>query len=120
MTDYEIRYFRKIYIRVARPCIVGKFHASRDDQDEGGRRRKGYLPIIEKNTGGSLWEEGALKRVNGSTEVDELGSGGSPCSQSFFPVRNSCTRSNAGTLTRSCRRKRGEERTREKERESEE
>lgn len=29
----------------------------------------GYLPIIEKNAGGSLWEEGALKRVNGSTEA---------------------------------------------------
>lgn len=52
-------------------------------------------------------------------EVDELGSGGSPCSQSFFPVQNSCTRSIAGTLTRSCRRKKGEgrwENERERER----
>lgn len=42
-------------------------------------------------------------------EVDELGSGGSPCCRPFFPIRNSCTRNIAGTLTRSCRRKRGEE-----------
>jgi hypothetical protein len=39
-------------------------------------------------------------------EVDELGSGGSPCCRPFFPIRNSCTRNIAGTLTRSCRRKR--------------
>lgn len=37
----------------------------------------------------------------------------------FFPIRNSCTRNIAGTLTRSCRRKKGEESERTGERERE-
>lgn len=32
IADYEIQYFRKIYIHVTPPCTVGKFHVSKDDR----------------------------------------------------------------------------------------
>lgn len=79
------RYSRK-YVY---PCIAVVYPANFMRLETGS----GHPPVIEKNAGGFVGR--SSETVNGSTdEVDELGSGGSPCSPDvpFFRIRNSYTR----------------------------
>lgn len=69
------RYFQK-YVH---PCIAVVYPANFMRLETGS----GHLPVIEKNAGGFVGR--SSETLNGSTdEVDELGSGGSPCSPDAF------------------------------------